>query len=205
MQYDRVRGDGAKKLLIAPWMTALYLFLFAGCVAVANNNSDTSEGKHATVFGLIHVETSGPNPQLFPTHLRFFDVMNAKTEERTRVIMGPHAKSFVVTLSPGDYEVIRLQLHAGPFMMESHLNFRFRVRPHHMNYLGSWRIQVDTPRTQRMVQVNISPEELDWMEILKQSDFLEDLPMSVSLPQPSKYHARLYVVAPYPKVSYFYR
>jgi len=74
-----------------------------------------------------------------------------------------------------------------------------------MTYLGTWQFDVDTPRTQRMLRTEITNEEPNWGEIHMMDRALNRKTMEVFLPKLESEEIRLFTVAPYPKISYYYR
>ncbi len=192
-----------KRSLLGIWL--ILLCLWGGCASIPQNGHLGTTHGQVTGFGLIELQTSGPNPRSFPTHLRFFDVVNTATHERTRVKVGKDKGAFNMTLVPGHYEVVRIQINEGPFMAESHVSRKFHINPDVVTYLGKWEFEVDTPRTQRMVKIKISDDRSDWDVIVEKEPKLKDKTVVNSIPDPLEGETRLYAVAPNPKLKYFYR
>ena len=176
-----------------------------GCVGVAQNDWQWKKGEEPTAFGLIKVRTTGSYSRGYQTQLRFFHLLNRGTGERLRVDVQSAAKAFILNLSPGDYEVIRVRFNEGPMMMESHISLQFQVRPNETTYLGTWQFDVDTPRTQRMLRTEIVHEQSNWEEISLMHRASSRKAMQVFLPALGSEKIRLFTVAPYPKISYYYR
>ena len=179
--------------------------LITGCVGVAQKDWQWKKGEEPTAFGLIKVRTTGSYSRGYQTQLRFFHLLNLGRGERLRIDVQSAAKAFFLTLAPGDYEVVRVQFNEGPMMMESHVSLQFQVRPKGMTYLGIWQFDVDTPRTQRMLRTEITNEEPNWGEIHMMHRVLNRKTMEVFLPKLGSEEIRLFTVAPYPKISYYYR
>ncbi len=78
------------------------------CAGVDKKDLMEDKGAETTAFGLIKVQVSGPTSRGFPTHLRFFHVVNLNTQERIRVDVKSAANPFVLNLAPGDYEIVRV-------------------------------------------------------------------------------------------------
>jgi len=175
------------------------------CVGVAQKDWQWKKGEEPTAFGLIKVRTTGSYSRGYPTQLRFFHLLNLGTGERLRVDVQSATKAFILTLAPGDYEVIRVQFNEGPMMMESHISLQFQVRPNGTTYLGTWQFDVDTPRTQRMLRTEIFHEQTNWEEIPMMHRAPNPKTMEVFLPKLESEEIRLFIVAPYPKISYYYR
>ncbi|WP_454062874.1 hypothetical protein [Candidatus Nitrospira salsa] len=176
-----------------------------GCVGIPEKASPEAIGQESMVVGLIKVVSSGPYSRGYETQLRFFHLLNLATGERFRVNVQSAGKAFFVALNPGDYEVIRVQINEGPMMMESHVSLQFHVAPNETIYLGTWHFDVDTPRTQRMLRMNISPEQPHWENFTSLVRSKEKEIVKTSLPTTLKDEVRLFTVAPNPKISYFYR
>ena len=194
-----------KNALQTAWLLVTCGVLLTACVGIPKQDFQDAKGEETTAFGLIKVRTTGPYSRGFDTELRFFHLLNLSTQERLRVDVQSSAKAFGLALDPGDYEVIRVQINEGPMMMESHVSLQFRVNPNKTTYLGTWEFDVDTPRTQRMLRMDISPDPPNWEEISLPHRTQKEGTMVVSLPEPLKDEVRLYIVAPNPKISYYYR
>ncbi len=184
---------------------AILSMFLSGCFTVGAQNVTGERGDQSLVFGGIDLETIGPNPRQFPARLRFFDVIHVSTKERTRVMVGAEAQTFSVFLLPGHYEVIRLQFNEGPFRAESSVTMRFHIPTNQLTYLGTWQLKVDTPRTQRMVRLEVPQKNPNWEEVFEGDTTLKGKFVVNSFPELTTHQARMYVVAPYPKVPYFYR
>lgn len=198
-------GSFLKEALETVWIVATCGVLMTSCVGVAQQDWQWKKGEGPTAFGLIKVRTTGSYSRGYQTQLRFFHLLNLGTGERLRVDVQSDAKAFILNLAPGDYEVIRVQFNEGPMMMESHISLQFQVRPKGTTYLGIWQFDVDTPRTQRMLRTEIVHEQPNWEEIPIMHRAPIRKTMIVSLPNLESEEIRLFTVAPYPKISYYYR
>ena len=198
-------GRLIKEALKAGWMVVVCGVLITGCVGVAQEDWQLEKWEEPTAFGLIKVRTTGSYSRGYQTQLRFFHLLNLGTGERLRVDVQSAAKAFFLNLAPGGYEVVRVQFNEGPMMMESHVSLQFQVRPNRTTYLGTWQFDVDTPRTQRMLRTEITNEESNWGEIHMMDRALNRKTMEVFLPKLESEEIRLFTVAPYPKISYYYR
>ncbi len=181
--------------------------LFVGCSTWGGHDPQNATSGESIV-GVVQVEARGPFFRMHQTaaQVRFFDVRNTNTGERIRVDMTDHAERFVTRLSPGHYELFRIQIGEGPFRSEAHVNMSFDVVPDKINYLGVWRLQVDPPKTVRMLQWEVLAEtpNLDPVKVLH--DVLGENPLEVSLLKPVNKQHRLFAVAPsQPRAKYFYR
>jgi hypothetical protein len=198
-------GKFLKEALKTWWIVVTCGVLMTACVGVAQNDWQWKKGEEPTAFGLIKVRTTGSYSRGYQTQLRFFHLLNLGTGERLRVDVQSASKAFFLTLAPGDYEVIRVQFNEGPMMMESHVSLQFQVRPNGTTYLGTWQFDVDTPRTQRMLRTEIVHEHPNWDEIPMMHRAPNRKTLEVFLPKLGSEEIRLFTVAPYPKISYYYR
>ena len=179
-----------------------------GCSMAKSHDLNNSTGKKSVVMGFVRVEPTGP---FFRKHqseplVRFFDVRNTTTGERTRVHVTEKPERFVTGLSPGQYEVFRIQIGEGPFRSEAHVDMSFDVLPDKANYLGIWRLQIDSPQTVRMLHWRVIEEVLDRKMLVALYPELAEQDLVVSLPQPESTEIRLFAVAPLqPRSKYFYR
>ena len=184
-------------------------FLLTGCATSESKELEGGAKSESVVVGVIQVETKGPYFRMHQKEafVRFFDVRNTKTGERTRIRIEPEAEMFVTKLSPGDYELFRIQIGEGPFRSESHVNMGFDVpEGKALVYLGTWKFRVDPPKTVRMLRWDILSEASDRDLLVALSPDLSDKPVVISLPQPVTTQVRLFAVAPsQPRAKYFFR
>ncbi len=190
----------------ALWM-ALSLQV-AGCSTSGPSHSENPTPDEAIVLGFVQVEPRGPYFRMHQAdaRVRFFDVKNTSTGETTRIPMTEKSERFVTKLSPGQYELFRVQIGEGPFRSEAHVEMNFDVIQKKMNFLGVWRLRVDPPKTVRMLQWEVVAETelLDPVQVLR--PVLEENPLELSLPTPLRNDLRLFAVAPsQPRSKYFYR
>jgi hypothetical protein len=193
----------AVRVLMVAW------FLLTGCATWESKELEGGAKSESVVVGVIQVETKGPYFRMHQKEafVRFFDVRNNKTGERTRIHIEPEAEMFVTKLSPGGYELFRIQIGEGPFRSESHVNMGFDVPEGKTPvYLGTWKLRVDPPKTVRMLRWDILSEASDRDLLVALSPDLSDKPVVISLPQPVTTQVRLFAVAPsQPRAKYFYR
>jgi len=199
-------------LLIFDWVAAGVLLSMclhlAGCSISGSKDLERSTGFEPIVVGFVQVEPTRPFFRKHQTEalIKFFDVKNIKTGERTRVHMEPGAERFVTRLSPGEYELFRIQIGEGPFRSESMVNMTFQVYADKVVYLGIWRLRIDPPKTVRMFQWDVLAEAPNWDLLLVSHPDIGDKPLLISLLQPVTSHVRLFAVAPsQPRAKYFYR
>lgn len=184
------------------------LLSMIGCATPTLNNLENAALEESIVVGFVQIETRGPYFRMHQTaaQVRFFDVRNTQTGERTRVDMTEHAERFVTNLSPGHYELFRIQIGEGPFRSEAQVNLSFDVVADKVTYLGVWHLQVDPPKTVRMLHWEVVTETPNWNPVQLVNPLLGDHPLEVSLPTPEFNQNRLFAVAPsQPRAKYFYR
>lgn len=183
-------------------------FFLTGCATSKQKDLESDISEKSAVVGFIKVEPSGPYFRKHQTEaaVRFIDVMNSRSGERTRVPIEANARKFVTKLEPGHYKLSRIQIGEGPFRSESQVNMSFDVPVEKTVYLGIWQLRVDPPKTVRMLQWDILAEASDWDLLVDLYPDLRGKPVVVSLPQPATTRVRLFAVAPsQPRAKYFYR
>jgi len=175
-----------------------------GCSSLPADSA-TSSPAHEWVFGSIHVKTIGINPRGYTTQVRFIALTNTQTHERYRMQVNSELDVIFLKLPAGEYSVDRVQFNEGPFLGEAHVDFHFHVSPGKTTYLGDWQFELETPRTIRQVRVYLSKGNPT--VIKKVSDIMasKQPPIETVVPKPDSFVARVYSVAPYPKIKYFYR
>lgn len=186
------------------FLASLSLVLVTGCVS-APQETLPDETTHELAFGYVRVDTKGPNPRMYPARLRFFFLMNEETGERSRVNVNTESGVFSVRLRPGRYVVDRVQFSEGPFRVESHVELRFHVPEKKLAYLGSWHIELETPRTIRGVKIRILEGETDFSKKFSAELGLERTPIVMVLPKPETFEARGFMVDGQPNARYFRR
>ena len=185
-------------------VVSFFLVVMAGCVSVPQDTSSDSTA-HELAFGYVRVETKGPHPRGFPAQLRFFFLTNEETGARSRVNVNSGSGVFSVRLPAGRYAVDRLQFSEGPFRVESHVRLTFRVPEKKLAYLGSWHIELETPRTIRLVRIRILEGEAAFSKKFSAEFGLDRTPIATVLPKPDAFETRGFMVDGQPNVRYFRR
>ena len=202
-------SSGPNGFVWTHWFVSLLMAVcgleLLGCATSGVQGPATFKSEQFLTFGRVEVKDIGPNPRQFLSQLRFFDVVNTETKKRTRILVNKREGAFTASLEPGQYEVVRVQINEGPFMAESHVMRKFQINPDVVTYLGKWEFNVDTPRTQRMVRINISEDRSNWDAIIEDKPKLKTKTVVNSFPEPMAGETRLYAVSPNPKVKYFRR
>ncbi len=182
--------------------------LSTGCTKNGKPEQADSSDTKSAVVGFIRLQPKGPFFRAHQTEarVRFFDVANAQTDERTRVTVQANGERFVTRLEPGTYELFRIQIGEGPFRSESHLEMTFEVHANKVTFLGIWQMELDPPKTVRMIKIDVMPEVPEWDAMLGAHPDLGKEPLVISLLQPITNQARLFSVAPIqPRSKYFRR
>ncbi|MYD32019.1 MAG: hypothetical protein F4142_06900 [Nitrospira sp. SB0675_bin_23] len=186
------------------FLVNLSLAMMVGCLSVSQEMPQDSS-THELAFGYVRVETKGPHPRMYPARLRFFFLTNEESGERSRVNVNTESGVFSTKLRQGRYVVDRLQFSEGPFRVESHVQLTFHVPEKKLVYLGSWHIELETPRTIRGVKIRILEGETDFSKKFSAELGLERTPIVTVLPKPETLETRGFMVDGQPNARYFRR
>lgn len=157
-------------------------------------------------FGRIHTELTGPMNRWYPPQLRFFELVNLETKERFRVDLESADSYFFLSLSPGEYELARIQINEGAFRAMAQLNPTFTITPEGLNYLGKWQIKIHPSTYLRLVDISVDTDLEDAKaEVFSLHPELAKYPIVVHLPTPEETESRLVEIFPYPRVWWFCR
>ena len=159
--------------------------------------------------GRVVAVLTGERSRIYQPAVRSFEVENRQTNERFNVHIESDNESFIVPLSPGDYELIRVQINEGPFLSLAQLASTFTVGQDPITYLGTWRFAVDSPKYGRMVSVSMINDEEDRAQALdmltRRDPSIGVNVVAIALPNPREQQTRLYEVMPYPRVPRYFR
>ena len=186
------------------FLASLSLVLVTGCVSGLPETFPDSTA-HELAFGYIQVETKGRYPRIYPAKLRFFLLTNEETGARSRVNVDTESGVFSTRLPVGRYVVDRLQFSEGPFRVESHVQLAFRVPEKKLAYLGSWQIELETPRTIRHVRIRILEGEAEFSKKFSAVLGSGRTPIETVLPKPETFETRGFMVDGQPNARYFRR
>ena len=150
---------------ILGWSCAAGLLLLQGCVKDIPAVPEGSIQSNVAVGRVVAVLT-GVRSRIYEPAVRSFEVQNRQTKERFMVDVESDDERFIVPLSPGEYELIRVQINEGPFLSMAELASTFSVSQDPVTYLGTWRFGVDSPKYGRMVSVSIINDEEDRVHTL---------------------------------------
>ena len=191
------RVIGAKLFLMS-----LSLVMATGCVSAATSPDAVTD---ELAFGYVQVEIKGRYPRIYPAKLRFFFVTNEETGARSRVNVNSESGVFSVRLPAGRYVVDRVQFSEGPFRVEAHVQLTFQVPEKKLAYLGSWQIELETPRTIRHVRLRILEGEAEFSKKFSAVLGSERTPIATVLPKPETFETRGFMVDGQPNARYFRR
>ena len=175
------------------FLATLSLVLATGCVSAPQETPPDST-THELAFGYVQVETKGRYPRIYPAKLRFFLLTNEETGVRSRVNVNSGSGVFSLRLPAGWYVVDRVQFSEGPFRVESHVQLTFHVPEKKLAYLGSWQIELETPRTVRGVKIRILEGEAEFAKKFSTELGLDRTPIATVLPKPATFETRGFMV-----------
>lgn len=152
---------------------------------------------------------TGERGRIYEPTVRSFEIQNSHTRERFTVEIKSDNERFILPLSPGDYELIRVQINEGPFLSMAQLNSNFSIGHDPITYLGTWRFGVDSPKYGRMVSISMVSDEEDLAQAAQSLGLmyppLDRAVVATVLPDPSELQARLFEVMPYPRYPRYFR
>lgn len=152
---------------------------------------------------------TGERSRIYEPTVRSFEIQNSHTRERFTVEIKSDNERFILPLSPGDYELIRVQINEGPFLSMAQLNSNFSIGHDPITYLGTWRFGVDSPKYGRMVSISMVSDEEDLAQAAQSLGLmyppLDRAVVATVLPDPSELQARLFEVMPYPRYPRYFR
>lgn len=193
--------------VILQLMLGVVLLGAGACATSIPVVTDKADAQKGVVVGRTMAVLIGPTTRYFVPEIRFFEVVNRKTDQRFRVDVNSDNQLFILDLPPGDYILSRIQIHEGPFLATATPSPpQFHVDPGHVTYVGTWRFGIESPQYQRMVLISAVSEEETVRKVLeKQYPDLATQPITTSLLKPPTSETRLYENPPYPRVWYFRR
>ena len=183
-------------------LATVALVVVTGCASGPPSQDSTT---HELAFGYVRVETKGSHSRVFPAKVRSFFLTNEETGARSRVYVNSESGVFSVRLPAGRYTVDRVQFSEGPFRVESHVQLAFHVLKKKLTYLGSWQIELETPRTVRHVKISILEGDADFSKKFSAVLGLDRTPIATVLPKPETFETRGFMVDGQPNVRYFRR
>lgn len=158
--------------------------------------------------GRVVTVLTGERSRIYEPAVKSFEVENRQTKQRFNVHIESDNESFILPLTPGDYELTRVQINEGPFLSMAQLSSIFSIGQDSVTYLGTWRFGVDSPKYGRMVSVSMVTDEEDRaeaLETLAHDQQIDIKNIATALPDPPELQTRLYEVMPYPRVPRYFR
>ena len=191
------------------WSIAIGAVLLQGCVKDLPTIPEEGTVQSNVAVGRVVAVITGERSRIYQPAVRSFEVQNRQTKERFNIQIESDNESFILSLSPGDYELTRVQINEGPFLSMAELASTFSVGQESITYVGTWRFGVDSPKYGRMVSVSMVNDDEDraqTLDMLSRKDLSVDVDVvATSLPDPSELQTRLYEVMPYPRVPRYFR
>jgi hypothetical protein len=170
---------------------------------------DTETIQSNIAVGRAVVFLTGEGSRIYEPVVRSFEIQNRQTRQRFKVEIQSKNDRFVLPLTPGEYELIRVQINEGPFLSMAQLASTFSVSQDPITYVGTWRFGVDSPKYGRMLSVSMENDEEDRAQAVEtlthDEPSLEASPVRIVLPDPPEVQTRLFEVMPYPRVPRYFR
>jgi len=199
---------GSSMNVCMAWIAGITLSC-VGCATVITPYDDVSQTSHPSVMGRIVAVIMGESSRIYEPEIRSFELEDQQSHERFTVKVQSDDRQFAITLRPGDYRLIRVQINEGPFMSMAEMNASFSVDQESLTYVGTWRFGVDIPKYGRMLSLSMVMDATDRAQveamIAKQYPLLEGIPLVSVLPDPPTLETRLYEVMPYPRYPSYFR
>lgn len=146
---------------------------------------------------------------MYKPEVRSFEVEEQATHKRFTFNIQSDDRYFTVTLPAGQYRLNRVQISEGPFMSMAQVKAAFSIEQATVNYLGTWRFGVDSPRYGRMLALSMVMDEDDRSEVeaflSREYPLQHGTPIAMTLPEPAQIETRLYEVMPYPRYPTYFR
>ncbi len=200
----------SKSFLTLTIMWKLYCLSLAGCITEAQTVlSPKEESSKVLLIERIIVTLTGERARRFEPTMREVELIEQTSGARYRLTIEGNDQLFTVFLPPGHYEIVRAQISEGPFLSIAQLESSFSLLEDHPLFVGTWRFGVDSPRYGRMVLVSMAldGESLRQAEETMRKEYptLASKVITPMLPIPKETQTRLYEVAPYPRISRYFR
>lgn len=152
---------------------------------------------------------TGERARKFEPVVDEIELMEPTAGQRWNILVGEANKQFAVFIPPGQYEMTRVKIHEGPFLSIANLASSFSVPDGPPVFVGTWRFGVESSRYGRLVFLSMVQEEDAQQQAEEQVrasyPTLASAPLATVLPEPADMEARLYEVAPYPRIQRYFR
>ncbi|HJT20559.1 MAG TPA: hypothetical protein VJ746_08815 [Nitrospira sp.] len=183
--------------------------LMQGCATHLPATPEPESVHGSVAIGRAVTVLTGDRARIYEPALRSFEIQNQATKERFTVELESDDEEFVLPLSPGQYELTRVQISEGPFLSMAQIDSTFAIGNDPITYIGTWRFGVDSPKYGRMVSVSMVTNEDDRNEVAQAAretyPSLQHGPIASVLPNPPDLQTRLFEVMPYPRVPRYFR
>lgn len=194
---------------IAGLLSGCCVLTLLGCAKMVPHEPEHSVGSLPVIVGHVRALITGDRSRKFDPEVRWFELVNRDTSERIVVEVQAKACWFIVPLPVGQYELTRVQINEGAFLSMADMGLMFDVPDGLVTYVGAWRFGVQSPQYGRMVIVSVAHDQTDQIvveqELLREYPAWQGVPVVTSLPSPLAVEARLYEVAPYPRMHKYFR
>jgi hypothetical protein len=187
-----------------------FLLSMNGCVTEASSLlSPSDESRKVLLIGQVVTVLTGDRARKFAPAVKEVELIEQTGGARYRIAVDGSNTPFAVFIPPGRYEMTRVKIHEGPFLSIADLGCSFSIEEGPAIVVGTWRFGVESPRYGRMVFVSMVLDNQGRQEV--ENEIRDKYPALVSdqlvtvLPQPAEMQSRLYEVAPYPRISRYFR
>ncbi|MBS0170777.1 MAG: hypothetical protein JSR62_10530 [Nitrospira sp.] len=198
----------------SPWglgVAAMFLLVsMQGCVTEATSlRSPQDDGPKVLLVGKVVTLLTGERGRKFAPAVTEIELAEQDAGTRYRIPVDGAHEQFAVFLPPGRYEIIRVKIHEGPFLSMAVLDSSFVVEDVPIMFVGTWRFGVESPKYGRMLFVSMTLDDKGRQQV--ETDIRETYPgllstsMVTAIPVPAELQSRLYEVAPYPRISRYFR
>ena len=171
--------------------------------------SPSDESRKVLVIGQVVTVLTGERARKFLPAVKEVELIEQTGGARYRIPVDGSNTQFAVFIPPGRYQMTRVKIHEGPFLSIADLGSSFSIEEGPAIFVGTWRFGVESPRYGRMVFVSLVLEDQGRLEaeneIRDKYPALISAPMVTVLPLPAEMQSRLYEVAPYPRISRYFR
>jgi len=181
-----------------------------GCITDAQTVlSPEDEGHKVLLVVRVVTVITGERARRFEPTVREVELAEHDAGTRYRISVGGNDTLVAVFLPPGRYDMTRVEINEGPFLSIAQPAISLSLDEGPVIFGGTWRFGVDSPRYGRMVLMSMQMDEesrsLFERKIRVDYPTLTSSPITPVLPLPTEFQTRLYEVAPYPRVSRYFR
>src|SRR4030095_14734888 len=109
------------------WSCAAAFLFLPACVKELPAVPEEGIVQSNVAVGRVVVVLTGERSRIYQPAVRSFEIENRQTKERFTVEIESDNERFILPLTPGDYELTRVQINEGPFLSMAQLNSNFTV------------------------------------------------------------------------------